>query len=142
MEKKIVEVPKFETIQTGVDVKEVWVTSDGRQFDYQKDAESHEFYHCKIRLRGIETLPVDNILIVDLENIGDLYKFEARYTYNEQLKEYDPSAFKFPNTFVYYERYTCEGCDSYDGSEYDTHLYCVTLEEYKKMLLECIENLS
>jgi hypothetical protein len=128
MEKKIINEPIFETVQTGVNEKEVWVTSDGQQFDNENSAEYHKYYNCNLNERSFD-IPY-RVIIYDFHCKEDLERYEKDHTSDISYYKYDKNILTFPNTYVLYEVDESEDSDEWSYPEWS--LYCVTLEEYKQ----------
>jgi hypothetical protein len=142
-----IKTPKYETILVGEDTQIIWETSDGKQFDNEATAEHHEFYNCKVKHRG-HNLPVERVEIFDFACIEDLNRYEKEYMYNDYERKYDKNKLAFPNTFVMYQEFDPdwvsedpEGDWNYDDRP-DTHLHIVTLDEYKKLLIDALQKLQ
>lgn len=134
MQKKIIEEPIYQTVQTGVSQKEIWVTSDGTEHENEKYAEHFEFYKCKIKQRGFD-IP-DRVAVMDLYCLEDLERYEKDYTYNIDTFHYDKTKLTFPNTYVLYE--TLDEVED----DHDYGLHCVTLDEYKKYVNEKLNEIK
>lgn len=134
--------PLYESIQVGEISESKWETSDGKQFEYKSEAEWHEFYQCKVKQRGIK-LPVENAILFDLTSADDLMEIEKTHLY-DSIKKYSSESLLFPNTYVMYQEDDPNfNYDDYElGYNPDIHVYLVTLEEYKKILITAIKNLK
>ncbi len=143
MQKKIIEEPIYERVQTGVNKKEVYITSDGKEFDNEKSAEYHEYYYCKLNRRG--TKFDGSATIVNLYSIEDLERYEKDNTYSVDKFDYDKSILSFPNTYVFVEDDVYDN-DSTDIDEYanshELHLKIYTLDEYKNYIIDLLNDLE
>jgi hypothetical protein len=140
-----IKIPKYENVKVGDIVQIKWETSDGKQFDNKLEADTHEFYYCKVNQRG-HNLPVMRVEIFDFSSIEDIERYEYDYVDRDYVKKYDKTKMIFPNTYVMYHEYDPDfeyhDLDEYGYGQPDTHVYFVTLEEYKKLLLDAINDLK
>lgn len=139
-----IKTPIYETIQVGETVDVKWEASNGKQFDDKATADHYEFYHCKVKERGID-LPIGGATLLDFTCLEDLEKYERDYIYDEHIKKYQKETMVFPNTYVLYKE---DNPDFYyDDDDYycytpHTHVYLVTLDDYKKILIEAIDQMQ
>jgi hypothetical protein len=131
MVKKItIKQPIFEKVQTGEYDQEMWESSDGAKFYSESDAESHEFFEIKLNRRYMPTFVYD-VQILDFNKREEYERYEEECI-NDDIS-YNPNTLTFPNTYVFYIE------DFYEDDNYDypdRKVYCVTVEEYRKMLMD------
>jgi hypothetical protein len=135
MKKIKVEVPVFERVQTGVNLEERFVTSDGKEFTSLEQAEQHEAIFVRMNHRTPRFPEVEAIL--SFHSLNDFLLYEQRYLYNYEREGYlfDPEALVYPGTYV-----LIDYSDYADA--YPTYLLgCITLDEYKARVQETLSKL-
>jgi hypothetical protein len=143
VQKKIIEEPIYETVQTGVNKKEIWVTSDGKEHDNEQYAEQHEFYRCKVKQRGFGIH--HHLTILDLHCVEDLERYEKDYTYNVNHYDYNKKKLVFPNTYVLIEedeKDCSEDFDDYDYAYPEVHLKIYTVDQFRKLVNKALDDIN
>lgn len=146
MRKEIIEVDKLEYIVTGKQDTEVWITSDGRQFDTEDEAEEHEFF-WRVHWKNVNPNMHHSPITLEVQSIDELMRYKEMYLYSYQVIT-DLTKLNFPNKFVVYDEHI--GCDCQPENDQDTdYCYCsdedthvtkiVTLDEYKSMIIKHLE---
>lgn len=123
MEKKIIQKPVYETrqVQVGIEDKEVWVTSDGREFFNQEQAEDHESKLLTNERNIHFPYYVRMYYFCSKEQVSDWKKKQGSHT----VMKFDEFDFQYPNWFViydttgededYYEYYDMKHFDDFEG---------------------------
>lgn len=116
-------------------VKDVYVTSDGKEFDDEYWAEHHEFTDIKLNRRSVY-LPDHEVC--DYECLDDLLKFIKDTYYSDTVINFDYNDLEFPNTYVLLESVH----EPYEDNGYDdvwiretTKLDIMTLEKFKEDII-------
>lgn len=148
MKEITIELPTYENVQSGTYIETKWETSDGIQFENKNSAQSHEFYLTVVKKRGHD-LPVNRVQLFDFRELSDLEKYEKDFMGSKHIIMYDKNTLTFPNTYVTYETHLYGNDEetndfSYDPWEEDHRIYTyfVTLDEYKRLLIDSVNNLS
>jgi hypothetical protein len=137
MKKIKVEVPVFERVQTGVNLEDRFITSDGKEFASLEQAKDHEAIFVRMNHRTPRYPEVEAILT--FHSLNDFLLYEERYLYNYEREGYlfDPESLVYPGTYV-----LIDYSDYADDDAYPTYLLgCITLDEYKLRVQEMLSKL-
>lgn len=142
MKKIEIETPKFENMQVGTTSVIKWKTSDGQQWNDETSAEHYEFFFIKLKKRGVR-LPTENLEIVNLTSEEDFNRY-FDFCYDEDyIKQFNKNELQYPNAFAIWEEYRYDSDDDETyGQSYTTNLHCVTLDDYKKLLIDAANNIQ
>jgi len=138
-------------IQTGIQEIENWVTSDGRKFKAEEAAEAHEF-NWRVSDQHKNPNLHNDPEIFEFKSLEDALRMDTyRWSngYNYVSKNYVLEKLLYPNKFVRYEEFIGCNCNQADyeygycdcSNAAQSKVHIVTLDEYKKMMLEHIESL-
>lgn len=133
MEKRVKQVPIYKEVQTGTQDVEVYVTSDGSEFVNEHQANEHEF-RLKIKERDIRNIPYHATMFY-FENEGQIEKWASQWNQDYVSLSFDPSELQYPNWFVIY-------IEEEDLDDYMTCYSISTLDEYKRLLIEKLDELT
>lgn len=143
-------VPEFEyqPVQTGFKQIEKWITDDGRKFDSEHEAEKHEFLtRVKWKHRN-PNLHFDPETL-EFSSLEDARRYQSIYSWDSPLLT-TLESLQYPSKFISFQEYI--GCECEPQNEEDSdYCYCsheeiyatklVSIEEYKRMLIEHIDTI-
>lgn len=150
MKRELVSVPEYEyqSVQTGTKQIEIWITEDGRRFTNKDQAEKHDFL-WKVKWKHKNPNLHHNPETLEFFSLEDVERYQNIYDWDSPLSTAIED-FQYPIKVISFEEYI--GCDCEPKNEEDTD-YCdcsheethvtklVTVEEYKRMLIEHIETI-
>ncbi|QJI52427.1 hypothetical protein [Psychrobacillus phage Perkons] len=119
-------------------LRKVFTTSDGEEFEDINSAEHHELYSCKLNQRNVN---VSNNEILDFENLEQVKGFVKEYYYSDTKLTFDYSDLIFPNTYVFVESPYEIIDNNGEGDVWlreETKLEIFTLDEFKESLTKII----
>ena len=140
MEKKIIKKPIYDYVQVGEEDEEIYIASDGREFDTEQAAQSHEdhLYWKRVDETDIE-IPY-KVTLVNFDSLEELEIFIVEEDEMISRWEYSSDETQFPGKFIV-TKHTEEVFD-YDDS-YDEYVGCIySLHDWKQLMIEKINEIK
>lgn len=117
---------------------EVYITSDGVEYDDLKWAEHHEYYYCKLNKRQLIS---DREVVLDFTTHDEIRDYIDEYHYSDVILKFDIDSLELPNTYVFVERLIPEKDNGEDDIWFreQAEVSVYKLDEYKMKLIKEIE---
>lgn len=127
MEKKVVQVPVYETqvVEVGIKDKEIWITEDGSQFEDFYEASMHE---DKLEIKETELeFPFDATLCY-FTDASQVTQWLNRREFT--TKKFNEDVYEYPNWYVIYDA---------SPNQFETRYDMVHVDDFKEMVLNIID---